>query len=132
MKGQHSLRLLLPLLRYSKQASASLRRSMHLPVRFALLMKLQAQLKPRPRKKPVRGGLTFFLVGMKGLEPSRLATLAPKASVSTNSTTSPRRNRRAGFHKQTNLFIAASSRFLLLIFKVLLHRTLKIIRRFRT
>ncbi len=29
------------------------------------------------------------MVGMKGLEPSRLAALAPKASVSTNSTTSP-------------------------------------------
>ena len=29
------------------------------------------------------------LVGEKGLEPSRLATLAPKASVSTNSTTRP-------------------------------------------
>ena len=29
-----------------------------------------------------------FLVRMKGLEPSRLAALAPKASVSTNSTTS--------------------------------------------
>ena len=28
------------------------------------------------------------VVRMKGLEPSRLATLAPKASVSTNSTTS--------------------------------------------
>ena len=28
------------------------------------------------------------LVRMKGLEPSRLAALAPKASVSTNSTTS--------------------------------------------
>ena len=32
----------------------------------------------------------IFLVGMKGLEPSRVASLAPKASVSTNSTTSPR------------------------------------------
>lgn len=30
-----------------------------------------------------------FLVGMKGLEPSRLSTLVPKTSVSTNSTTSP-------------------------------------------
>ena len=30
----------------------------------------------------------FALVRMKGLEPSRLAALAPKASVSTNSTTS--------------------------------------------
>ena len=30
------------------------------------------------------------LVRMKGLEPSRLAALAPKASVSTNSTTSAR------------------------------------------
>jgi hypothetical protein len=29
----------------------------------------------------------FLLVREKGLEPSRLATLAPKASVSTNSTT---------------------------------------------
>ncbi len=28
------------------------------------------------------------MVRMKGLEPSRLAALAPKASVSTNSTTS--------------------------------------------
>ena len=30
-----------------------------------------------------------LLVGMKGLEPSRLAALVPKTSVSTNSTTSP-------------------------------------------
>jgi hypothetical protein len=30
-----------------------------------------------------------LLVGMKGLEPSRLAAHAPKACVSTNSTTSP-------------------------------------------
>ena len=29
----------------------------------------------------------FYLVREKGLEPSRLAALAPKASVSTNSTT---------------------------------------------
>ena len=33
-----------------------------------------------------------FMVGMKGLEPSRLAALVPKTSVSTNSTTSPRQN----------------------------------------
>ena len=32
------------------------------------------------------------MVRMKGLEPSRLAALAPKASVSTNSTTSPSPN----------------------------------------
>src|SRR5579872_4356769 len=31
----------------------------------------------------------YQLVGMKGLEPSRLAAHAPKACVSTNSTTSP-------------------------------------------
>lgn len=32
---------------------------------------------------------SIFLVGEKGLEPSRLATLVPKTSVSTNSTTRP-------------------------------------------
>jgi hypothetical protein len=37
------------------------------------------------------------MVGMKGLEPSRLAALAPKASVSTNSTTSPWRINEAYF-----------------------------------
>jgi hypothetical protein len=35
-----------------------------------------------PAKKP-----EFYMVREKGLEPSRLAALAPKASVSTNSTT---------------------------------------------
>jgi hypothetical protein len=33
------------------------------------------------------------MVGTKGLEPSRVASLAPKASVSTKSTTSPWFNR---------------------------------------
>ena len=41
-------------------------------------------------KHPERGALS--LVRMKGLEPSRLATLAPKASVSTSSTTSARQS----------------------------------------
>jgi hypothetical protein len=40
------------------------------------------------------------MVGMKGLEPSRLTALVPKTSVYTNFTTSPRRNRRAGFCKR--------------------------------
>jgi hypothetical protein len=39
------------------------------------------------------------MVGMKGLEPSRLAARAPKARVYTNFTTSPRQSRRAGFRK---------------------------------
>ncbi len=37
-------------------------------------------------KPATRAG--FALVRMKGLEPSRLAALVPKTSVSTNSTTS--------------------------------------------
>ena len=44
----------------------------------------------REKTAPEGGNFRFFsdLVRMKGLEPSRLAALAPKASVSTNSTTS--------------------------------------------
>jgi hypothetical protein len=36
----------------------------------------------------------MLMVGMKGLEPSRLTALVPKTSVYTNFTTSPRRSLR--------------------------------------
>jgi hypothetical protein len=53
------------------------------------------------REKTARMGGKFrnsaILVGMKGLEPSRLAALVPKTSVSTNSTTSPRQNSLSAF-----------------------------------
>ncbi len=41
-----------------------------------------------PKEKTDLIGRFFLLVRMKGLEPSRLAAHAPKACVSTNSTTS--------------------------------------------
>jgi hypothetical protein len=50
--------------------------------------KLQS-LSLSPMKKPTTWP-AFSLVGMKGLEPSRLAARAPKARVYTNFTTSPR------------------------------------------
>lgn len=57
----------------------------------------------------------FSMVGMKGLEPSRLAARAPKARVYTNFTTSPRRNRRTSFRifasrKILQLQVASSSK----------------------
>lgn len=42
-------------------------------------------------------------MGKKGLEPSRLAAPAPKAGVSTNSTTCPRQSRGVGFRKRVLL-----------------------------
>ena len=45
------------------------------------------------------------MVGTKGLEPSRLAALAPKASVSTNFTTSPRPNYFTGMTAKLLLFV---------------------------
>ncbi len=52
----------------------------------------QTPLPSKPRGPLGARGLSKqSLVGEKGLEPSRLAPLAPKASVSTNSTTRPSR-----------------------------------------
>ncbi len=49
--------------------------------------------KEKTAQRAANSDFSPFLVRMKGLEPSRLATLAPKASVSTSSTTSARRKR---------------------------------------
>jgi hypothetical protein len=55
----------------------------------------------------------FLLVGMKGLEPSRLTALVPKTSVYTNFTTSPRRNR----HSSLRLQVASSFQFCQILLK---------------
>ena len=75
MKGQRS--------GYSRRAN--------LLVRDAHSLKVQAVTSFTNSKSPPNGELVESMVGMKGLEPSRLAALVPKTSVYTNFTTSPRR-----------------------------------------
>ena len=55
---------------------------------FCLWQELKNTKEKIARESDISGKIPI-LVGMKGLEPSRIAPLAPKASVSTNSTTSP-------------------------------------------
>jgi hypothetical protein len=62
---------------------------------------------------PVSKPFFQWLVGMIGLEPTRLSALVPKTSVYTNFTTSPRRSRGAGLRKRALLLTPASIRFLL-------------------
>ena len=54
---------------------------------FTPRVKIQIIFITHTNQKPTKRSV-LNLVRMKGLEPSRLAALAPKASVSTNSTTS--------------------------------------------
>ncbi len=63
-------------------------RRANLPVRFALSLE-GSRTYHINENTATKKATVFSLVGMKGLEPSRLTALVPKTSVYTNFTTSP-------------------------------------------